>query len=192
MRWGRRVEAGEASTFEDRIQGPLLSLGTQTFRVSSSHTALRPSYHVHPASGCSPGPAWRWPIGSCWRTAATSTASPSGSRGSRRPAPTSAWSSTKVRPGTWRPPGGHLYPLYPDTPLTHAAARVRVLPRPPAPPPARARQLPALTTALAVLGSTALLLLLVLLGLLCGHRTKAKLGEVMSGQSCCLVSSPHV
>ena len=104
MRWGRRVEAGEASTFEDRIQGPLLSLGTQTFRVSSSHTALRPSYHVHPASGCSPGPAWRWPIGSCWRTAATSTASPSGSRGSRRPAPTSAWSSTKVRPGTWRPP----------------------------------------------------------------------------------------
>ena len=40
MRWGRRVEAGEASTFEDRIQGPLLSLGTQTFRVSSSHTAL--------------------------------------------------------------------------------------------------------------------------------------------------------
>ena len=102
MRWGRRVEAGEASTFEDRIQGPLLSLGTQTFRVSSGYTALTPSYHVHPASGCSPGPAWRWPRGSCWRTAATSTASPSGSRGSRRPAPTSAWSSTKVRPGTWR------------------------------------------------------------------------------------------
>ena len=66
------------------------------------------------------------------------------------------------------------------------------MPRPPAPPPARARQLPALTTALAVLGSTALLLLLVLLGLLCRHRTRAKLGEVMSGQSCCLVSSPHV
>ena len=86
----------------------------------------------------------------------------------------------------------HLYPLYPDTPLTHAAARVRVLPRPPAPPPARARQLPALTTALAVLGSTALLLLLVLLGLLCRHRTRAKLGEVMSSQSCCLVSSSHV
>ena len=96
------MEAGEASTFEDRIQGPLLSLGTQTFRVSSGHTALTPSYHVHPASGCSPGPAWRWPRGSCWRTAATSTASPSGSRGSRRPAPTSAWSSTKVRAGTWR------------------------------------------------------------------------------------------
>ena len=74
--------------------------------------------------------------------------------------------------------GGHLYPLYPDTPLTHAAARVRVLPRPPAPPPARARQLPALTTALAVLGSTALLLLLVLLGLLCRHRSRTKLGEV--------------
>ena len=41
VRWGRRVEAGEASTFEDRIQGPLLSLGTQTFRVSSSHAVNR-------------------------------------------------------------------------------------------------------------------------------------------------------
>ena len=145
------------------------------------NTALRPSYHVHPASGCSPGPAWRWPRGSCWRTAATSTASPSGSRGSRRPAPTSAWSSTKVRPSTWRLPP---VPLYPDTPLTHAAARVRVLPRPPAPPPARARQLPALTTALAVLGSTALLLLLVLLALLCRHRARTKLGEVQYIHSC--------
>ena len=57
---------------------------------------------------------------------------------------------------------------------------MRVLPRPPAPPPARARQLPALTTALAVLGSTALLLLLVLLGLLCRHRARTKLGEVQS------------
>ena len=80
--------------------------------------------------------------------------------------------------------GCHLYPLYPDTPLTHAAARVRVLPRPPAPPPARARQLPALTTALAVLGSTALLLLLVLLGLLCRHRSRTKLGEVQYIYSC--------
>ena len=80
-----------------------------------------------------------------------------------------------------------MYPLYPDTPLTHAAARVRVLPRPPAPPPARARQLPALTTALAVLGSTALLLLLVLLGLLCRHRNRAKLGEVQYIYSCCYI-----